>query len=138
MYLRERHLLKSILLQIHCAGCKRSPSIMFSKGVFLSLDSSCFLLAVTKLVKHGVFKIFWSFKELYLPFFFSSFFFPNSISVGRILNRFSKDIGHLDDLLPLTFLDFVQVIQLLLHCMLNLDSCKLWWKSAICHRCSLV
>ncbi|XP_049671760.1 ATP-binding cassette sub-family C member 4 isoform X4 [Accipiter gentilis] len=29
--------------------------------------------------------------------------------IGRILNRFSKDIGHLDDLLPLTFLDFVQV-----------------------------
>nr|XP_054509066.1 ATP-binding cassette sub-family C member 4 isoform X4 [Agelaius phoeniceus] len=28
--------------------------------------------------------------------------------IGRILNRFSKDIGHLDDLLPLTFLDFVQ------------------------------
>uniref|UniRef100_A0A4X2MBL1 Multidrug resistance-associated protein 4 n=1 Tax=Vombatus ursinus TaxID=29139 RepID=A0A4X2MBL1_VOMUR len=28
--------------------------------------------------------------------------------IGRILNRFSKDIGHLDDLLPLTFLDFIQ------------------------------
>ncbi|XP_026524765.1 multidrug resistance-associated protein 4 [Notechis scutatus] len=28
--------------------------------------------------------------------------------IGRILNRFSKDIGHLDDLLPITFLDFVQ------------------------------
>uniref|UniRef100_A0A7M4G370 Multidrug resistance-associated protein 4 n=1 Tax=Crocodylus porosus TaxID=8502 RepID=A0A7M4G370_CROPO len=28
--------------------------------------------------------------------------------IGRILNRFSKDIGHLDDLLPLTFLDFMQ------------------------------
>uniref|UniRef100_A0A8C0B8P8 ATP binding cassette subfamily C member 4 n=1 Tax=Buteo japonicus TaxID=224669 RepID=A0A8C0B8P8_9AVES len=30
--------------------------------------------------------------------------------IGRILNRFSKDIGHLDDLLPLTFLDFVQTV----------------------------
>ncbi|PNJ78412.1 ABCC4 isoform 4 [Pongo abelii] len=29
---------------------------------------------------------------------------------GRILNRFSKDIGHLDDLLPLTFLDFIQTL----------------------------
>uniref|UniRef100_G1LUQ0 ATP binding cassette subfamily C member 4 (PEL blood group) n=1 Tax=Ailuropoda melanoleuca TaxID=9646 RepID=G1LUQ0_AILME len=29
--------------------------------------------------------------------------------VGRILNRFSKDVGHMDDLLPLTFLDFFQV-----------------------------
>ncbi|XP_073470478.1 ATP-binding cassette sub-family C member 4 isoform X2 [Aquarana catesbeiana] len=28
--------------------------------------------------------------------------------IGRILNRFSKDIGHLDDLLPFTFLDFLQ------------------------------
>ncbi|XP_073750487.1 ATP-binding cassette sub-family C member 4 isoform X2 [Callorhinus ursinus] len=28
--------------------------------------------------------------------------------IGRILNRFSKDIGHMDDLLPLTFLDFFQ------------------------------
>ncbi|NXI28798.1 MRP4 protein, partial [Sterrhoptilus dennistouni] len=30
--------------------------------------------------------------------------------IGKILNRFSKDIGHLDDLLPLTFLDFVQTL----------------------------
>ncbi|XP_063809091.1 ATP-binding cassette sub-family C member 4 [Pseudophryne corroboree] len=29
--------------------------------------------------------------------------------IGRILNRFSKDIGHIDDLLPFTFLDFLQV-----------------------------
>ncbi|XP_069746450.1 ATP-binding cassette sub-family C member 4 isoform X3 [Narcine bancroftii] len=29
--------------------------------------------------------------------------------IGRILNRFSKDIGHLDDLLPYTFMDFLQV-----------------------------
>ncbi|XP_074185531.1 ATP-binding cassette sub-family C member 4 isoform X2 [Rhinolophus sinicus] len=28
--------------------------------------------------------------------------------IGRILNRFSKDIGHMDDLLPLTFVDFIQ------------------------------
>ncbi|XP_066477246.1 ATP-binding cassette sub-family C member 4 [Tiliqua scincoides] len=30
--------------------------------------------------------------------------------IGRILNRFSKDIGHLDDLLPLTALDFMQTL----------------------------
>uniref|UniRef100_A0A8C4VW86 ATP binding cassette subfamily C member 4 (PEL blood group) n=1 Tax=Gopherus evgoodei TaxID=1825980 RepID=A0A8C4VW86_9SAUR len=30
--------------------------------------------------------------------------------IGRILNRFSKDIGHLDDLLPLTILDFIQTL----------------------------
>ncbi|XP_005374166.1 PREDICTED: multidrug resistance-associated protein 4 isoform X2 [Chinchilla lanigera] len=34
--------------------------------------------------------------------------------VGRILNRFSKDIGHMDDLLPLTFLDFIQTLLLVI------------------------
>ncbi|XP_031216906.1 multidrug resistance-associated protein 4 [Mastomys coucha] len=32
--------------------------------------------------------------------------------IGRILNRFSKDVGHMDDLLPLTFLDFIQTLLL--------------------------
>ena len=31
------------------------------------------------------------------------------VLAGRILNRFSKDIGHMDDLLPLIFQDFIQV-----------------------------
>lgn len=30
-------------------------------------------------------------------------------SVGRILNRFSKDIGQIDSMLPITFVDFYQV-----------------------------
>uniref|UniRef100_A0A8C2XK95 Multidrug resistance-associated protein 4 n=1 Tax=Cyclopterus lumpus TaxID=8103 RepID=A0A8C2XK95_CYCLU len=30
--------------------------------------------------------------------------------IGRILNRFSKDIGYLDSLLPWTFVDFIQVM----------------------------
>ncbi|KAI4581551.1 hypothetical protein MJG53_009994 [Ovis ammon polii x Ovis aries] len=34
--------------------------------------------------------------------------FFNSNPIGRILNRFSKDIGHMDDLLPLIFQDFIQ------------------------------
>ena len=37
----------------------------------------------------------------------SNFLYP--VLAGRILNRFSKDIGHMDDLLPLIFLDFIQV-----------------------------
>ncbi|XP_060989039.1 ATP-binding cassette sub-family C member 4-like [Dama dama] len=34
--------------------------------------------------------------------------------IGRILNRFSKDIGHMDDLLPLTFLYFIQTFLLVI------------------------
>ncbi|XP_057563502.1 ATP-binding cassette sub-family C member 4-like [Hippopotamus amphibius kiboko] len=34
--------------------------------------------------------------------------------IGRILNHFSKDIGHMDDLLPLTFLDFIQTFLLVI------------------------
>ncbi|XP_070655996.1 ATP-binding cassette sub-family C member 4-like isoform X1 [Bos indicus] len=38
--------------------------------------------------------------------------FFNRNPIGRILNRFSKDIGQMDDLLPLTFLDFIQTFLL--------------------------
>uniref|UniRef100_A0A8B9MCZ2 ATP binding cassette subfamily C member 4 n=1 Tax=Accipiter nisus TaxID=211598 RepID=A0A8B9MCZ2_9AVES len=55
--------------------------------------------------------------------------------IGRILNRFSKDIGHLDDLLPLTFLDFVQVIWLLLSktSALHSDFGFLYWLYTACY-----
>ncbi|KAG5204282.1 hypothetical protein JEQ12_002258, partial [Ovis aries] len=33
---------------------------------------------------------------------------------GRILNLFSKDVGHMDDLLPLIFLDFIQAFLLVI------------------------
>ncbi|XP_060989196.1 ATP-binding cassette sub-family C member 4-like [Dama dama] len=36
--------------------------------------------------------------------------FFNRNPIGRILNRFSKDIGHMDDLLPVIFQDFIQMI----------------------------
>ncbi|XP_036687279.1 multidrug resistance-associated protein 4-like [Balaenoptera musculus] len=39
--------------------------------------------------------------------------------IGRILNRFSKDIGHMDDLLPLTFLDFIQTFLLVTGVMVH-------------------
>ena len=37
----------------------------------------------------------------------SNFSYP--VLSGRILNRFCKDIGLMDDLLPLTFQDLIQV-----------------------------
>ncbi|CAN0562585.1 unnamed protein product [Rangifer tarandus platyrhynchus] len=40
------------------------------------------------------------------------FFYRNPI--GRILNRFLKDLGHMDDLLPLIFQDFIQTFLLVI------------------------
>uniref|UniRef100_A0A4W2CTZ2 Multidrug resistance-associated protein 4 n=1 Tax=Bos indicus x Bos taurus TaxID=30522 RepID=A0A4W2CTZ2_BOBOX len=40
--------------------------------------------------------------------------FFNRNPIGRILNRFSKDVGQMDDLLPLTFLDFIQTFLLMI------------------------
>ena len=56
--------------------------------------------------------LFWFVHELFLLRFLSEemsiFLYP--VLAGRILNRFSKDIGHMDDLLPLIFQDFIQVM----------------------------
>ncbi|XP_060072940.1 ATP-binding cassette sub-family C member 4-like isoform X1 [Ylistrum balloti] len=38
--------------------------------------------------------------------------------VGRILNRFSKDTGHMDDMLPITFFDFIQCFLLIMGIVL--------------------
>uniref|UniRef100_A0A4W2H6T1 Multidrug resistance-associated protein 4 n=1 Tax=Bos indicus x Bos taurus TaxID=30522 RepID=A0A4W2H6T1_BOBOX len=40
--------------------------------------------------------------------------FFNRNPIGRILNRFFKDIGHMDDLLPLIFQDFIQTFLLVI------------------------
>ncbi|KAB0345164.1 hypothetical protein FD754_022090 [Muntiacus muntjak] len=40
--------------------------------------------------------------------------FFNRNPIGIILNHFSKDIGQMDDLLPLTFLDFIQTFLLMI------------------------
>lgn len=33
--------------------------------------------------------------------------------LGRLMNRFAKDVGNVDDVLPLTVFDFFQVINLI-------------------------
>ena len=56
--------------------------------------------------------LFWFVHVLFLLRFLyeemSIFLYP--VLAGRILNCFSKDIGHMDDLLPLIFQDFIQVM----------------------------
>ncbi|XP_041354291.1 ATP-binding cassette sub-family C member 4-like [Gigantopelta aegis] len=46
--------------------------------------------------------------------------------VGRILNRFSKDIGHMDDLLPITFFDFIQCALLILGIVVVTGAVNPW------------
>ncbi len=44
--------------------------------------------------------------ELCAPILYRKTFF---LCIGRVLNRFSKDIGFLDDLLPQVFFEFIQL-----------------------------
>lgn len=114
--------------------------MVVSEIVFLSLDCSCFLLTVTKMVKYGVFEIFWSFLELYLlSFSFLLQFCFCRKNLESFLQRYWPP-GWLAsiDIFGLHAGNFGCYCQSLLHCILNLDSCMLWWKSAICRRCSWV
>uniref|UniRef100_A0A4W3I4P9 Multidrug resistance-associated protein 4 n=1 Tax=Callorhinchus milii TaxID=7868 RepID=A0A4W3I4P9_CALMI len=52
--------------------------------------------------------------------------------IGRILNRFSKDIGHLDDLLPYTCLDFSQTFLQILGVVAVAVSIIPWILISVC------
>ena len=50
--------------------------------------------------------------------------FFDSNPIGRVLNKFSKDTGYMDDLLPMTFYDFLQCVtwcaaSVVLACIIN-------------------
>ncbi len=81
--------------------CKWSVNRFFM--VFFTL---CCLVKSVKIVRFCA--VFWKqFCSLIGFFLFIS---------GRILNRFAKDIGHLDSLLPWTFVDFIQVCFAVFQC----------------------
>ncbi|XP_039617337.1 cystic fibrosis transmembrane conductance regulator [Polypterus senegalus] len=48
----------------------------------------------------------------------------NTMKTGRILNRFTKDIAQIDDMLPLTIFDFVQLTIIVLGAILVVASLK--------------
>ncbi|NXP64227.1 MRP4 protein, partial [Chloropsis cyanopogon] len=80
------------------------PGLNFYLGIYAG-NCKCMCVCVCL---RTIYYLIESFERNYIYFPFVFLF--NPVFIGRILNRFSKDIGHLDDLLPLTFLDFVQVI----------------------------
>ena len=53
-------------------------------------------------------------------------FFFDSNPVGRIMNRFSKDVGCMDELLPETFLQSIQLILLMLTSVLLPTAINPW------------
>ena len=88
-------------------------SLLVISYIFSSSLTLPYFMWIPNILNTYAFKmLFWFVHELFLlkglPGEISNFLCP--VLAGRILNRFSKDIGHMDDLLPLTYLDFIQVM----------------------------
>ena len=62
-------------------------------------------------------------------------FFFDSNPVGRILNRFSKDVGCMDELLPRQFLSTIQWVLMLLSSVV-IPSAQYKSLAFVCHRSS--
>ncbi|XP_068132529.1 cystic fibrosis transmembrane conductance regulator isoform X3 [Hyperolius riggenbachi] len=73
---------------------------LLAMGIFRGLPLVHSLISVSKVLHQKMLHAI-----LYAPM--STF---NTMRTGRILNRFSKDMAILDDLLPLTVFDFIQLI----------------------------
>nr|XP_023400429.1 cystic fibrosis transmembrane conductance regulator [Loxodonta africana] len=73
---------------------------LFALAIFRGLPLVHTLIKVSKTLHHKMLR-----SILQAPM--STF---NTLKAGRILNRFSKDIAILDDLLPLTMFDFIQLL----------------------------
>ncbi|XP_072509056.1 cystic fibrosis transmembrane conductance regulator isoform X3 [Notamacropus eugenii] len=73
---------------------------LFALGIFRGLPLVHTLISVSKILHH---KMLCSILKAPMSTF-------STLKAGGILNRFSKDIAILDDLLPLTIFDFIQLI----------------------------
>ncbi|XP_048193580.1 cystic fibrosis transmembrane conductance regulator [Perognathus longimembris pacificus] len=73
---------------------------LFALGIFRGLPLVHTLITVSKILHHKMLR-----SVLQAPM--STL---NTLKTGGILNRFSKDIAILDDLLPLTIFDFIQLL----------------------------
>ncbi|XP_008323732.1 multidrug resistance-associated protein 4-like [Cynoglossus semilaevis] len=88
------------------------PELRFYLGIYSGLTAAAVVLGYARslLICHGLVR---SSQKLHNSMFKAilhtpvSFFDANPI--GRILNRFTKDIGQMDSMLPMTFVDFYQL-----------------------------
>uniref|UniRef100_A0A4W2IQ42 Multidrug resistance-associated protein 4 n=1 Tax=Bos indicus x Bos taurus TaxID=30522 RepID=A0A4W2IQ42_BOBOX len=87
------------------------------KGVYFGLTVSTLLFGITRSLLIFYILVYSSqtlHNKMLETILRSPVLFFNRNPIGRILNRFFKDIGHMDDLLPLIFQDFIQTFLLVI------------------------